>query len=200
MNQAQPDNSPLTVFFAEAKRRRAAMEQERAREQAAFIAENRAAWDRVLDEIRAQLPEILRDFVVVNCPEVLDDRPSRANHHRYIQLQVPLCAPISFEFEVRLWTIQSYWPRKAICLEESDDGDPNLRSTATEGYHDIYIAVAEAHDHYPVWKKLEEELDWWLYGTKPAPEADESQTFEEAFSDAARRFRPTVRKLGDYLP
>jgi hypothetical protein len=190
--------APLTRFFAEAQRRRAAMEQQRAREQAALIAENRAAWDRVLDEIRAQLPEILRDYVVVNGPEVLDERPSRSHHHRYIQLQVPLCAPISFGFKVGLWQIADFWPRHAIGLEESDDGEPYLRSTADEGYHDIYIAVAEAHDHYPVWQKLEDELDWWLHGTKPAGDEDDSQAIVEALAEYQAQRRED-RKLGDLL-
>lgn len=191
--------APLARFFAEAQRRRAAMEQERAREQAALIAENRAAWDQVLDEIRAQLPEVLRPYVSVVHPDVLDEPPYRTKHNREIQLCIPRCAPISFEFAQRSWQIQAYWPRQAIGLEESEDGEPYLYSRTAEGHQDIYIAVAEALDHYPVWQKLEEELDWRLYGASPAPDADESRDVEQALSDAFRRFRPPARKLGDYL-
>lgn len=199
MNQTQAEQSPLYAFFAEAKRRRTRREHERLLDQARLIAENRAAWQRVLDEIRAQLPEVLRPYVMVTDPDILDEHPNRTTHHRYVQLYIVCCAPISLEFNPRCWQIESYWPRQAIGLEETDDGDPYLRSIANEGHHDIYLAVAEAHEHYPVWKNLEEEFDWWLYGTKPAPDGDESEDIAEALSAAARRFTPTVRKLGDYL-
>ena len=164
--EQQLEVGTVEAFLAEAKRRRTALEQEQLREQATRIAENRAAWGRVLDEVRGQLPDILRGFVVVTDPDVMDEPPSRLNHHCYIQLRVPLCAPISFEFEMGCWTIRSFWPRVAVGLEEDEGGEPYLRSNAFEGWEDIYIAVATAHEHYPTWRKLEEEVDWWLNGKR----------------------------------
>jgi len=178
MEQRVNDLMGVAEFLNEAKRRHTERQQELLREQAARIAENRAAWGKVLDEIRGQLPDVLRGFVVVTDPDVMDDRLSRLNHHQYIQLRVPLCAPISFEFEVRCWTIRSFWPRVAVGLEEGEDGEPYLRSTAFEGWEDIYIAVATAHDHYPTWREMEEEVDWWLNGKRePSTTSDASVVY-----------------------
>lgn len=168
MEQQLVEVGAVEAFLAESKRRRTALEQERLREQATRIAENRAAWGKVLDEIRAQLPDILRGFVVVTCPEVMDESPSRLNHHRYVELHVPLCAPITFDFVIRSWTIGGYSPREGLGIEADDDDQPYLRSRVCDEQctRDIYIAVATAHENYPRWAELQAELDWWLEGKR----------------------------------
>lgn len=168
MEQRVNDLMGVAEFLNEAKRRHTERQQELLREQAARIAENRARWGAVLDEIRGQLPDVLRGFVVVTDPDVMDESPSRLNHHRYVELHVPLCAPISFDFVIRNWTIAGYSPREALGIEADDDDQPYLRSRVCDEQYtrDIYIAVATAHDHYPTWRKLEEEVDWWLEGKR----------------------------------
>lgn len=164
MEQRVNDLTGVAEFLNEAKRRHTERQQELLREEAARIAENRAAWGKVLDEIREQLPDVLRGFVVVTDPDVMDEPPSRLAHHRYVELHVPLCAPIALDFEIRSWTVAGYLPREALSIEADDDGQSYLRSRVCDEQctRDIYIAVATAHEHYPVWRKMEEAVDWWL--------------------------------------
>lgn len=161
MEQRVNDLMGVAEFLNEAKRRRTELEQERLREEAQQTAENRAAWGRVLDHVRNQLPDILRSFVAVTDPNVMDEAPDYS-HSAYIQLQAPLCAPITLAFKYRSWDIDAFWPRQAVGIEEGEDNQPYLRSQAYEKCDDVYIAVATAHEHYARWSELEDELDRYL--------------------------------------
>jgi len=163
MEKQMNDLMGIAEFLNEAKRRRTEAEQERLREEAQQIAENRAAWGRVLDHVRSQLPDILRSFVVVTDPNVMDEAPDFASAP-FVQLRVPLCTPITLAFKFRSWDIEAFWPRMAINIEEDEDGGgpPYLRSQAYEKWDDIYLAVATAHEHYARWSELEDKLDRYL--------------------------------------
>lgn len=158
------DMTVVETFLQEAKRRLIEMEQAQVQSEAMEIARNRTAWAKILDKVKNQLPDVLKDFVVVTDPDQMDDYPTSKKHFQYFELQIPFCAPISLHNQPGSWKIDTYWPRQAICIEEDINGEPYLRSVAIRGYEDIYIAAAYAHESYPVWKKLEDELDWRLEG------------------------------------
>ncbi len=177
----------LEEFMEEAKRRLAgARKAEAAREMEREI-ENLRLWWKVLEEIKAQLPDTLRRFVVVDAEE-WEQPPCYARLQR-IRLEVPRCTPINLVlYPGSGCLIEGYRPRWARDVQETDDGVPWLRTEAGDMTGDLYIAVATANENYPAWKRLEGEVAWRQKANRMMRETRESRdTYDAAWLESKRQ-------------
>lgn len=192
------DITAVEAFLQEAKRRLTEMEQAQVRKEAMEIARNRMAWTKVMDKVKNQLLDVLKDFVVVTDPDQMDNYPTFEICQRYLELRIPFCTPISFHFVPASWKIDTYWPRIAMGVEQEDiSGEFYIRSIATRGYSDIYIAAAYAHEGFPAWKRCEDELGWRLEGKASMENTDDVKEIELDWSRCYPK--PRATKLTELL-
>lgn len=167
----------LEGFLAEAERRFAEKRQEEEQAALARQMQARQAWGIVLNEVRDQLPDVLREFVTVPADE-MDTAPyAGERNNRHIQLQVPGCTPIDLRFEAYSWWIDEFWPREATGIWQEDD-QVEVESAAFTPCEDLYLAVGTAKENYPAWKKLEDEVEWRREANRAMQEMIDSQESE----------------------